>query len=57
VGKSRIGPYGDAIMELDHRTGQVLDAIKTANVEGNTILPRCISRLVTSLSCVRLALW
>ena len=25
---SRIGPYGDAIMELDYRTGQVLDAIK-----------------------------
>lgn len=37
-GKSRIGPYGDAIMELDHRTGQVLDAIKTAGVEDNTIV-------------------
>jgi arylsulfatase len=30
--------YGDAIMELDHRTGQVLDAIKQAGVEGNTIV-------------------
>ena len=38
VGKSRIGVYGDAIMELDYRTGQVLDAIKTAGVEGNTIV-------------------
>lgn len=38
VGKSRSGPYGDAIMELDHRTGQVLDAIKTAGVEDNTIV-------------------
>ena len=38
VGKSRIGPYGDAIMELDHRTGQVLDAIKAAGVEDNTIV-------------------
>jgi arylsulfatase len=38
AGKSRIGPYGDAIMELDHRTGQVLDAIKAAGVEDNTIV-------------------
>lgn len=38
VGKSRIGPYGDAIMELDYRTGQILDAIKTAGVENNTIV-------------------
>ena len=38
VGKSRIGPYGDAIMELDYRTGQILDAIKAAGVEGNTIV-------------------
>jgi arylsulfatase len=38
LGKSRIGPYGDAIMELDYRTGQVLDAIKAAGVEDNTIV-------------------
>lgn len=38
VGKSRIGPYGDAVMELDHRTGQVLDAIKAAGIEDNTIV-------------------
>ena len=38
VGKSRIGVYGDAIMELDYRTGQVLDAIKAAGVEDNTIV-------------------
>ena len=37
-GKSRIGAYGDAIMELDYRTGQVLDAIKAAGVEDNTIV-------------------
>ena len=30
--------YGDAIMELDYRTGQVLDAIKAAGVEDNTIV-------------------
>lgn len=38
TGKSRIGNYGDAIMELDFRTGQVLDAIKTAGIEDNTIV-------------------
>jgi arylsulfatase A-like enzyme len=38
VGKSRIGPYGDAMMELDYRTGQVLDAIKDAGAEDNTIV-------------------
>jgi arylsulfatase A-like enzyme len=37
-GKSRTGAYGDAIMELDFRTGQVLDAIKAAGVEDNTIV-------------------
>jgi arylsulfatase A-like enzyme len=37
-GKSRIGPYGDAVMELDYRTGQVLDAIKAAGIEDTTIV-------------------
>ena len=37
-GKSRIGPYGDAIMELDARTGEVLAAIEDAGVEDNTIV-------------------
>lgn len=37
-GKSPAGPYGDAIMELDYRTGQVLDAIEDAGVEDNTIV-------------------
>jgi arylsulfatase len=38
TGKSRIGAYGDAILALDHRTGQVLDAIKAAGIEDNTIV-------------------
>ncbi|CAH2408084.1 arylsulfatase [Mesorhizobium ventifaucium] len=38
TGKSRIGVYGDAVMELDFRTGQILDAIKTAGIEDNTIV-------------------
>ena len=30
--------YADAMMELDYRTGQVLDAIKEAGIEDNTIV-------------------
>jgi arylsulfatase A-like enzyme len=37
-GKSPAGPYGDAIMELDYRTGEILDAIKKAGIEDNTIV-------------------
>ncbi len=36
--KSPAGPYGDAIMELDYRTGEVLDAITAAGIESNTIV-------------------
>ncbi len=40
VGKSpkRGGMYADCIAEMDHRVGQVLDAIKEAGVEDNTIV-------------------
>ena len=31
-------PYGDSMMELDFRTGPVLDAIKEAGIEDNTIV-------------------
>ena len=31
-------PYGDCMAELDYRTGQVLDAIKEAGIEDNTIV-------------------
>jgi arylsulfatase len=37
-GKSRIGIFGDCMMELDYRTGQVLDAIKAGGIEDNTIV-------------------
>ena len=30
--------YGDAIMELDHRTGQVLDALRGSGIENDTIV-------------------
>jgi arylsulfatase len=36
--KSAAGPFGDSVMELDYRTGQVLDAIADAGVEDNTIV-------------------
>ena len=33
AGKSRIGTYGDSVMELDGRTGEVLAAISEAGIE------------------------
>jgi arylsulfatase len=38
AGKSRIGDYGDSVMELDHNTGKVLDALKEAGIEDDTIV-------------------
>ena len=38
VGKSRIGPYGDSVMELDHNTGRVLEALKNRKIENDTIV-------------------
>jgi arylsulfatase len=37
-GRSRIGIYGDSVMELDHNTGRVLDAIEAAGIEDDTIV-------------------
>ena len=38
AGKSTIGDYGDSCMELDRNTGVVLDALKDAGVEEDTIV-------------------
>ncbi len=38
TGKSPAGNYGDMVMEMDHRTGEILDAIKAAGIEDNTIV-------------------
>ncbi len=38
AGKSRIGTYGDSVMELDGRTGEVLAAISEAGIEESTIV-------------------
>ncbi len=37
-GKSRIGQYGDKLMEGDHRVGQILDAIKEAGADQDTLV-------------------
>lgn len=38
IGISGAGKYGDSVMELDIRTGEVLDAIEAAGVRDNTIV-------------------
>ncbi|MDD2058519.1 arylsulfatase [Pseudomonas putida] len=38
VGKTGNGSWADALAEMDHRTGQILDAIKAAGVEDNTLV-------------------
>jgi arylsulfatase len=38
AGKSRIGNYGDKMMEGDYHVGQVLDTIKELGIEDNTIV-------------------
>ena len=37
-GASRIGVYGDSLMELDHNTGRVVDAIEKAGLTDETIV-------------------
>jgi arylsulfatase len=37
-GKSRIGNYGDKMMEGDYHVGQVLDALKDLKIDDNTIV-------------------
>jgi arylsulfatase len=38
IGSSGAGTYGDSVVELDARTGQVLDAIDAAGIRDNTIV-------------------
>jgi len=38
VNKSKAGIYADTKMEVDYNIGQILDAIKTAGIEKNTIV-------------------
>jgi arylsulfatase len=41
VGKSRIGNYGDKIMEGDYHVGQIVDALKDMGIDENTIVIFC----------------
>jgi arylsulfatase len=38
VGKTGNGDWADTLAELDYRTGQILDAIKQAGIENNTLV-------------------
>jgi len=38
AGKSRIGQYGDKLMEGDHHVGQILDTLKELGIDDNTIV-------------------
>jgi arylsulfatase A-like enzyme len=38
AGKTDNGDWADCLAEMDHRTGQILDAIKEAGIEDNTIV-------------------
>jgi arylsulfatase A-like enzyme len=38
VGKSRIGNYGDKLMEGDFHVGQILDELKELGIEDNTVV-------------------
>jgi arylsulfatase len=38
AGKSRIGQYGDMLMEGDHQVGQILDTLKELGVDDNTLV-------------------
>ena len=38
AGKSRIGQYGDKLMEGDYHVGQILDALKELGIDDNTLV-------------------
>jgi arylsulfatase len=40
-GKTRAGDFADAVAELDHRVGQILDALKEMEIEEDTLVIFC----------------
>jgi arylsulfatase len=38
AGKSGVGKYADSVVELDHRVGEVLDALRESGLEDDTIV-------------------
>ena len=55
VGKSGVGKYGDSVVELDQRTGEVLDAIEDAGIKDKTIVI-FVSGLIDYLFLLRISL-
>ena len=49
-GKSKIGDYGDAQMELDYHSGLVLDAVREAGIGENTLVIWCSDNGPTNYS-------
>ena len=41
AGKSRIGNYGDKLMEGDYHVGQILDTVKALGIDNDTIIVFC----------------
>jgi uncharacterized sulfatase len=37
-GRSATGPYGDVVEEIDHSVGQLVDALRRANLDDNTLI-------------------
>jgi arylsulfatase A-like enzyme len=52
VGASRIGNYGDCVMELDHNVGRVLDALSAAGIDDDTIVVFCSDNGPTTTSTI-----
>jgi arylsulfatase len=52
-GKSGVNKYADSVVELDHRTGEVLDAIREAGIEDNTIVIWISDNGPTVTACAR----
>lgn len=38
VGKSKAGPYGDCIVQLDHEVGRVLQTLRESGLDGDTLV-------------------
>jgi arylsulfatase len=52
VGRSRIGNYGDCVMELDANVGRIVDAVAAAGVEQDTCIVFCSDNGPTTTSTI-----
>ena len=53
-GKSRIGNYGDKIMEGDYHVGQILDTLKELGIDNNTVVVFASDNGPYGASCTRI---